>query len=246
MIQSFDERRDIIIPGDAQATIAFSVGHFIEIAQKSLSEKGHFSVALSGGSTPKAIYQGLLKDPRIKEIDWQKVLFFFSDERSVPPDDPESNYHMAMEAGLKNLPISVKNIFRMQAASEIETHAKLYEQEILNHIAGKQFDLMMLGMGEDGHTASLFPKTHGLHATGKFAIANFVPSKNTWRMSLTFDCINESRNIAIYVIGKAKAATVKQVLEGPYEPDKYPVQRVGTTAHKALWVLDEEAASLMH
>jgi 6-phosphogluconolactonase len=104
------------------------------------------------------------------------------------------------------------------------------------------FDLVMLGMGEDGHTASLFPKTHGLHAEDRFVIANFIPQKNVWRMSLTFECINAARNIVIYVLGKSKASMVKQVLSGPYQPDDLPIQRVGTREHKALWVFDNAAA----
>lgn len=242
-IEFYDERRDIIIPGDVNAAVKFSVDHFLSLAKRNIDQKGLFTVALSGGSTPKAIYKALSENPDSKKIDWQKVLCFFSDERAVPPNDPESNYHMAMEGGLKNLPIPKENIFRMKAESNIEENAIKYERTVIEHM--KHFDLIMLGMGEDGHTASLFPETHGLKAPGRLVIANYIPKKKIWRMSLTFECINEAKDIAIYVMGASKAPMVKKVLEGPNEPNIYPIQEVGTTEHKALWVLDTAAASLL-
>lgn len=244
-IQALDERRDIVIPGDSSETIRYCVDHFFSAAKKSLSQEGLFSVALSGGSTPKAIYAALSKDSRSQEIDWKKVLIFFSDERSVLPNHIESNFHMAMESGLKNLPIPEKNIFRMEAEKDIEEEALEYERLIIKNIPNGQFSLVMLGMGEDGHTASLFPETHGLHTTNRLVIANYVPKLNTWRMSLTYECINQAKVIAIYVLGESKAFMVKEVLLGPYQPDHYPIQKVGTAQHKALWILDNAAAALV-
>lgn len=244
-VELFDERRDIVIPGDAEAAIQFSVDQFIDLAKKTILQKGSFSVALSGGSTPKAIYKALSEAPESKNIDWTKVFCYFSDERSVPKDDPENNYHMAMESGLKKLPIPKENIFRMEAETDIEAHALEYEKTIIKHIPSHHFDLIMLGMGEDGHTASLFPETHGLKVQGRLVTANYVPQKKTWRMSLTFECINSAKNIAIYVLGSAKASIVKKVLEGPYQPDFYPIQHIGTSEHKALWILDNGASSLL-
>lgn len=237
----FDERRDVAIFNNAEEAIKFSADHFLHLAKKSIEQNGVFKAALSGGSTPKAIYQELSQ--KKDAIDWSKILLFFSDERSVSIEDNENNYRMAMEAGLNKLPIPHKNIFRMKAEFDIEQNAIEYEKLIEEHV--KQFDLVMLGMGEDGHTASLFPETHGLKSHGRLAIANYVPQKKTWRMSLSFDCINSSKNIAIYVLGLSKAKMVAAVLEGPYEPDLYPIQQVGTTAHKALWILDKAAASLI-
>jgi len=242
-IMLFDERRDIVLPGDAKQTVAFCVERFFLLAKKNIEQDGYFAVALSGGNTPKAIYQKLSKDPRVAEIDWERVFIFFSDERAVPPDSPESNYRMAMEAGFSQLPIPAKNIFRMSAETEIDSHARLYEQEILSHLRSGKFSLVMLGMGDDGHTASLFPETHGLHVMGRLVTANFIPKKNSWRMTLTFECINQAKEIDILVIGKEKAPMVKKVLTGPYQPNLYPVQRVGTPEHRALWILDAEAAS---
>jgi len=243
----FDDRRDIIIPGNATETIAYCAEQFVNVAEESIKHHECFNVALSGGSTPKAIFQLLATPEYRKRVDWSKVNLFWSDERCVPPEDSESNYHMAMTAGFATLPIPKKNIFRMPADSENqEEAAHRYENILLEHLHEKSFDLVTLGMGEDRHTASLFPKTHGLHVdTGRLVIANYIPQKETWRMSFTFECINSSRHIAIYVIGKNKAPMVSKVLTSPYDPDNLPIQQIGTRTHKALWILDAEAASLL-
>lgn len=243
LVQGYDEQREIVIPGDEKATLQFCVNHFIEIANQAIEQQSYFAVALSGGSTPKNIFIGLASQQNRKAIDWSKVLVFWSDERSVPPDHPESNYHMAMEAGFKTLPLKSDQIFRMKAEEDIEEQAKEYERLILEKIPSKTFDLVMLGMGEDGHTASLFPKTHALHVSPpRLVVANYIPQKNTWRMTLTYECINSSMHIAIYVIGKNKAEMVKRVFTSPYNPDELPIQKVGTPQHRALWILDKGAA----
>jgi 6-phosphogluconolactonase len=204
-----------------------------------------FCVALSGGSTPKAIYQMLTSPPFSNEIDWSKVHLFWSDERSVPATHPDSNYHMAMEAGFAKMPIPSYQVHRMQAEDNIEEHAIVYEKTIKDLLKGRGFDLMMLGMGEDGHTASLFPQTEGLNSKARWIIANFIPQKNTWRMSATFECINASQSIAIYVLGDSKKEKVVEVLLAKDTLQSFPVQRVGTKDHKALWILDENAAQLL-
>lgn len=245
-IHSFDDRRDLIVPGDATETIRFCAKQFIVVGQKEISEKGFFAVALSGGSTPKAIYELLSTEEYRHKLDWPRVRLFWSDERCVPPTDKESNFRMAMDAGFASLPIPEKQIFRMPAESpDLESAAKAYEKLIYEYVPEGKFDLVMLGMGDDGHTASLFPKTHGLHPNTSLVITNFIPQKDAWRMTLTFECINQAKEIAIYVLGKSKAKMVKQVLNGPYEPDNYPIQSIGTRTHKALWIVDKDAASLV-
>lgn len=240
-LESFDERRDAVIPGNQEQTIRFCIEHFLSLGKASIEDHGYFAVALSGGSTPKRIYQGLTQEHYMKMLDWSKVLLFWSDERSVPPDNPESNYKMAMDAAFKKLPIPKKHIYPMQAEKDIEAAALEYEKIIEKALPNAVFDLVMLGLGEDGHTASLFPKTHGLHSNDRLVVANYVPKLNTWRMTFTFPCINKARNIAIYVLGKAKAEILKTVLSGEYDPDTYPVQKVGTATSKALWIADNEA-----
>ncbi len=241
-----DERRDVIVPGDEKRTIEFSAGHFGSTLAKAIAVRGKASVALSGGHTPKTIYQAVSTSEHRNAIDWTKVYLFWSDERSVPPTDPESNYKMAMDAGLKNLGIPPEHIFRMPAEGESEADSNGYEEKILKYTADGMFDLVMLGMGDDGHTASLFPATHALQVEDQLVVANFIPQLHTWRMTLTYPGIHASRSIAFYVLGKKKAAMVKEVLTGPYDPIRLPSQKVGTPQHKALWILDTESSSLLN
>lgn len=241
----WDEKRDLIIPGDYTTTLDFCVRHFITLANEAIEDHGNFFVALSGGSTPKALFERLCSEPYRSQIDWKKVHLFWSDERSAPPNDPESNYLMAMEAGLKDMPIPKEQIHRMQAEHDIQEMASLYEKTIADHLKGRPFDLIMLGMGEDGHTASLFPGTEALKITGKRIAANFIPEKNTWRMTMTYDCINEAVHSVIYVLGASKKYMLAKVLSPTGPNDLLPVQKVGTAKHRALWIADEAAASLL-
>ena len=242
MIANFDSRRDLIVPGNKEQTIDFCVNQLIQIGQEAISTRGQFFIALSGGSTPNAIYKKISQAPFKDQLDWNQVFFFWSDERSVPPEDAESNYHNSMLSGLSSLPLPKSHVLRMQAEENIEENALAYEQLIQTTIPNASFDLIMLGMGEDGHTASLFPQTHGLHANNRLVIANYVPQKKTWRMSLTYDCIHKAKQVIIYVLGKDKAEMVKTVLIGEENPDLLPIQRIGTTKHKALWILDTLAS----
>lgn len=242
-VENYDERRDAVIPGTKNDTIRFAVEHFISLCRQAIEDHGYFAVALSGGSTPQAIYQALSEPENAQRIHWSKVVLFWSDERAVPPDHPDSNYKMAMDAGLRTLPILPENIHRMKAEQDIEQHALEYEKTIESLLSGGVFDLVMLGVGEDGHTASLFPETHGLHAGDRLVVANYIPQLHTWRMTLTFSCINRARRIAIYVIGKSKASILKTVLSENEQPDLYPIQRIGTPATRALWIADSAALS---
>lgn len=241
----FDARREILIPGNEEKTLTFAVEHWLTIAAEAIQDHGFFAVALSGGSTPKKIFQKLAKLPDV--IDWSKVYLFWSDERSVPPDDPDSNYHMAIEAGeLKNLPLAPHHIFRMIAEENIEENAGAYERLIQEKLGSHSFDLVMLGMGEDGHTASLFPDTKALHIKGRLVVANEVPQKNTWRMTFTYECINRARHIAIYVMGSDKAKMVKKVLTSQLDFDLFPSQNIGTAENPALWILDTQSSQNLY
>ena len=241
-VQTYDERRDIAVPGDLSATIQFCRDHFLSVARQAILNQGYFAVALSGGSTPKAIFKTFTS----KDLDWSRVLLFWSDERNVAPTQAESNFKMAMDAGFSALSIPSNNIFRMKGESEdLEAASLDYENLIKTVIPKKKFDLVMLGMGEDGHTASLFPYTHGLHAKDRLVIANYVPQLNAWRLTLTYECINSADHIVIYLLGANKATILANVLAGAYDPDHFPIQKVGTPAHKALWIVDQDAASLV-
>lgn len=237
-----DDRRLLILPGSRQQTLDYAIDQFIQIALKAQSNGGFFSVALSGGSTPKAIYQGLLAAKKADKIDWKRVYLFWSDERAVPPTHPDSNYHMAMvEGGLEKLSIPEENIFRMKAEENIEANAHLYEELIRKTLQNRPFDLVMLGVGEDGHTASLFPGTSGLEVKDKLVVANYISQKKVWRMSFTFECINQASHIHLYVLGAPKAEIAAKVLLS--ETNDYPSSRVGTDAHPAQWILDDDAST---
>lgn len=244
-IQNFDKRRGIIIPGKEEETIDFAVSQFIELAHEAIKDHGFFSVALSGGSTPKAIFKKLSTQENASKIDFSKVLLFWGDERAVDSSDPESNYKMAMDAGFNLLPIPKEHIFPMKGTGDLEANARAYEAEIKSVIADRPFDLVMLGMGDDGHTASLFPHTKALQVKNKLVVANEVPQKNCFRLTLTFDAINAAKHIVIYVIGKNKAAKLAEVLNSPLNQEELPIQAVGTFENKALFVLDEDAASAL-
>ncbi len=243
---AIDERRELILPGSREETLDYCVQQWVSIANESIADHGFFAVALSGGSTPKLIYQRLSSAQFAPKIDWSRVYLFWSDERSVPPDDPDSNYHMSLVEGLlETLPIPKENIFRMEGEKEIEKNAQKYEQAIKKVLGNRPFDLVMLGVGEDGHTASLFPHTEALSAEGRLVVANHVTQKNSWRMSFTFDCINAARNISLYVLGSGKAEILATIFSSPYDPTLYPSQRVGTSEHKAQWIIDNDAGKLL-
>ncbi len=244
-LKAFDDRRDLAIPGDYETTVTWSVEQLLSRAKKAIAEKGSFSIALAGGSTPKVIYQQIPEHPLAKEVDWKRVMVFWSDERVVPPDHPDSNYQMAMMAGWNRLGIPEKHIFRMKTEDDIHWNAHEYENIIRGQVAGASLDFVMLGMGVDGHTASLFPESHGLNAEEQLAVANLIPKLKIWRLTLTFSCLNRAKFIVVYVLGRDKADTVAKVLQGPYNPTRLPAQRLGTATHKALWVLDHEAAHIL-
>lgn len=244
-----DQRRRLAFPGNAEKTLTFAADHWIETALESIQDHDFFAVALSGGSTPKKIYQKIASQELSKKIDWKKVYLFWSDERTVPPDDPESNYHMALVEGkLNTLPIPKDHIFPLIAPSEdLISESQRYDRLIREKLAGHPFDLVMLGMGDDGHTASLFPHTEALNAKGKLVTPNHVPQKNTWRLTFTYDCINAARQICFYVLGSTKAEMLDQVLKGPQNPREFPSQEVGTPSNPALWIIDDEAGkNLLH
>ncbi len=239
-IYSFDERRNVALPGSNENTILFSIQHFISIAQKAIESHGSFFVALSGGSTPKKIFEALSSHAYRDQIEWKYVFLFWSDERSVSPNDPESNYKMAMDSGFSTLQIPKNQIFRMEAERDLDKNARAYEKIIQHTLKGKPFDLVMLGMGEDGHTASLFPGTEALKITDHLVVANQVPQKETWRMTFTFPIINCAENIAIYVLGEDKKIPV---LRGLCNKELHlPIALIGTKKSKALWILDAAAS----
>jgi 6-phosphogluconolactonase len=210
--------------------------HFVELAQRDF-----FTVALSGGSTPKILYE-VLAD-RQKEIPWSRTHFFWSDERHVPPNHPESNYRMAHEAMLSRVAVPESNVHRIRSEnSNAAEAAQEYEATLLQVTKQSlpRLDLILLGLGADGHTASIFPGSEVLNETKQLIAAPWVPKLNTYRITMTLPLLNNSASVLFLVSGAEKAAIVKEVLEGP---KKYPAQFVQPTNGDLLWMLDKEAAS---
>ncbi len=230
----------------------FAAEKFVEIGRRTVGEDGRFSVALSGGSTPKALFKLLSSNNFKDKVDWSKVFFFFGDERSVFPDHDESNFKMARENLFEPLKIAEKNVFRWQ--TELETASAIAEDytQILHGFFGDssnlsarfipRFDLIFLGMGADGHTASLFPFTPALLENEKIAVANRVDKLNTTRLTLTFPTINNARNVIFLVAGADKAASLQKVLRGEFEPEKFPSQKVKPKNGELFWLIDKKAA----
>lgn len=229
----------LIVPGDHLTTLHYAAEHLVSCCQDAIQDHGEFYLALSGGSTPKALLSLLCSDDYISEIEWDRVHLFWGDERAAPPTSPESNFHMAMKAGLEKMLIPPHHIHRMIAEKEIEKHAALYEKNLRKILGDRSLDFVMLGMGEDGHTASLFPNTEALKAKGKLVVANHVPQKKAWRMTLTFDCINAASHIVFYVMGESKRTMLSRVFSST---PSLPCQFVGTPENPALWIADEDAA----
>lgn len=236
MLKSWDDRRDFIVLESKIAAIDFAVEHWIHASQRSILQKGSFSVALSGGSTPKAIYEKLAQSAH---IEWDKIYLFWSDERAVPPDHPDSNYKMAVDTGItKKIPPS--QIFRMKAETNIEKNAKDYEEKIRHHLNQYAMDLVLLGVGEDGHIASLFPNTEALSVSDRLVVANYISQKKTWRMTFSYPLIEKSSHVVIYAIGASKQDVAAKALNAPIL-SSLPASRIGTPEHKALWIFDVDA-----
>jgi 6-phosphogluconolactonase len=236
-----DKKRTIFIAPTKKDAILRFKQLFKDMVDEAILEKGFFTCALSGGSTPLSIYQELSKEPFARTIAWDKVYLFWGDERTVGYRDPESNYYSAMESGLKNLPIKKEHIFPIPTEAPYAQSALLYENLLKEKLGTKGFDLVLLGMGEDGHTASLFPDTDALKNSTSLFVANPVPQKHCTRLTLTFKGIHFSKHIIVIVFGKSKAEALSLALE-----NSLPIVLIGTEETPAIFLLDQEAASLLN
>jgi len=239
--------RNILIFEDGEQVARAATERFIELAKQSIEAQGRFSVALSGGSTPKRIYSLLASDEYRTRVEWPKVHLFFGDERTVPPDHPDSNYRMANEAMISHVPIPAENVHRMVGEGDAVTNARLYEDELRVFFDGEawpRFDLVMLGMGDDGHTASLFPGSRALHEQAAWVVANWVEKFNTFRITLSAPAINHAAHVMFIVTGAAKAERLPEVISGPRQPDRLPSQLIHPETEGALeWFVDKAAAA---
>jgi 6-phosphogluconolactonase len=223
---------------------------FTSAAVKAVAARGLARIAISGGTTPKAMF-GLLADhaqPFVKQVPWDKLYLYWVDERCVPPDNAESNYRMTREALLSKVPLPAERVHRMEGELNPEVAAARYESTIRNSfkLEGAEtptFDLVLLGMGEDGHTASLFPHTEALNDLSHIAIANHVPQKDTWRITLTWPVITQGREVAFLIEGAGKAQVLHDVFLGPYQPETFPSQIIRPASGQLTLLLDAAAAS---
>ena len=216
---------------------------FAGAARDAMRERGRFCVALAGGRTPRAAYELLGAEERREAIDWRRVSVYFGDERCVPPESADSNYKMALEALLSKVSIPPRNVHRMHGEEQPARAARAYAKTLIETMGeSPRFDLILLGMGEDGHTASLFPGTDPHADEDQLVRAPFVEQLGEHRLTVTPLVINNARHIGIAVESERKSATLALVLSGPLNPIKYPVQAVAPVDGKLEWFADRAAA----
>ena len=239
------EIRTLTTPQELFAAAAEVV---VGAATDAVAQRGRFTISLSGGSTPKSLFNLLATNARTV-LPWERMFFFWGDERHVPPTDPDSNYRMAEETMLSKVPVPPGNVFRMAAENpDAAAVAEDYEKTLRKFFALEPgqvpvFDLILLGMGPDGHTASLFPGTAGLQEKSRLVIANWVEKMKTSRLTFTLPVLNAARCVTFLVSGTDKAAVLRTVLEGDVPAEQYPAKLVRPTDGKLIWLVDRAAAS---
>lgn len=235
---------EIQVVPDLEAQAIEGARRFVIAASESIEDHGRFFVALSGGNTPRPLYELLAQEPYRSQVDWAMVEIFFGDERCVPPDSDQSNYRMARLAMLSKLPIPGDNIYRIRGEIDPNEAAIEYGQMLKEKFGGGGLDLIHLGMGPDGHTASLFPGTAAVHELKHRCVANYVEKLKSWRVTMTAPFINRARAVMFIVSGADKAQRVAEVLEGPRDPDRLPAQLIQPAAGSLTWLLDVAAAEM--
>jgi len=245
-------QREIRVLPDATAITRRAAEEFVNAATAAVAAKGSFTVALAGGSTPKTLYALLADDSALRSrIPWDKIYFFFGDERHVPPDHKDSNFRMANEALFSKLELKPEQVTRIKAEyAEPEKAALEYQQALRAYFqmpagAYPKLDLVFLGMGEEGHTLSLFPGTKALHPAERIVVANWVGKLFTERITMTAPAVNQASQVIFMVTRADKAPALKAVLEGPYEPEQLPAQLIQPVNGKCLWLVDTAAGSML-
>ncbi len=241
-----------ILP-DADSLAHAAAALFLKLAVTNIQVKARFNVALSGGSTPQRLYRLLAATEFGRELDWHGIHLFWGDERCVPPGHTESNYGTIREMLLDPIAIPTENVHRIRGEIAPWDAADEYEEVLKSHLgqsvaAGRAvptLDLVLLGMGEDGHTASLFPHTAALDERERLVVANYLEKPNKWRVTLTAPAINAAANVIFLASGTNKAEALRLVLEGPHQPRDLPAQLVSPHPGRLLWMVDADAASLL-
>ena len=226
----------------------------MRVALEAVNARGLFSIALAGGSTPKRLYALLASEQDNSwraRFPWKETHFFWGDERHVPPDHADSNYRMAFETMLSKVPVSPSQVHRIEGENPDTGRAALaYEEDLLSYFrigggALPRFDLALLGLGPDGHTASLFPGTEAVDEMSRLAVAVWVPKFQSWRITLTAPLLNHAANVLFLVSGKDKAEALRAVLQGEFQPPRYPAQLIRPEQGNLIWLADGSAASLL-
>ncbi|HEX7314223.1 MAG TPA: 6-phosphogluconolactonase [Pyrinomonadaceae bacterium] len=231
---------------DAESVARAAAARVAELAREAIGARGLFTVALSGGSTPRRVYDLLAGEEFREGIDWPNVHVFFGDERMVPPDHAESNYRMANEALLSRVAVPPENVHRIDGLGDAAANASAYERDMRGLFGDAEWprlDLVLLGMGDDGHTASLFPETDALNERRLWVAPNWVEKLGAWRVTLTAPVINAARHVAFLVNGAAKAERLREVLKGERDPARLPSQFIHPDEGVLEWFVDREAAS---
>jgi len=233
--------------------MAGAAERFVSVATRAIRESGRFIVSLAGGSTPRQLYELLATPAYAKRVDWSHTHVFWGDERCVPADDPASNYRLAREALLGRVPVPDANVHRIRGENEPARAAAAYEEALRrafgtregppSRAPGHRFDLVLLGMGTDGHTASLFPSLAAVRENERWVVAQYVAEVSMWRVTVTPPVLNAAGDVVFLVSGAEKAATLHRVLEGPSEPDVLPAQAIAPTDGDLAWLVDAAAAA---
>lgn len=244
---------DVQIFPDTDALARAAAERVAQAARDAVEARNVFRLVLAGGSTPQALYALLASDEYRDAIAWEKVHIFFGDERCVPPDHPDSNYRKAHTAFISQVPLLPENIHRIPCELEPERAAERYEETLLVYFSSQldpegcqsaSFDLVLLGMGDDGHTASLFPGLPAVHETARWVRAQYVDKLAAWRVTLTPAILNRAQQILFLVSGNAKSDTLQRVIYGAHQPDRYPAQIIQPVDGRLTWMVDEAAAAL--
>jgi 6-phosphogluconolactonase len=220
----------------------------VKVANEAIDASGRFVISLSGGHTPETLYSLLCTEPYQGRIAWDKIFFFWGDERCVPAIDEQNNAHMAKVLLLDHVDVPQSNIYPVQVDLPPEKAAAAYENSIKQFFGSKEpcFDLILLGLGENGHTASLFPGTDVLNDHIDLVKEVFVAEQKMFRITMTAKLINKARNIVFLVAGDGKAEILRTVLNAPYQPDKYPAQLIKPVDGNLYWYVDSKAANLLN
>jgi 6-phosphogluconolactonase len=243
---------ELRLVADAAALHRAAAEEFVQQANEAVAANGRFTVALAGGSTPKGAYALLARNPKLRDtVPWQATHVFWGDERTVPPDHRDSNFRMAQETLLSQVPVPPANVHRIQGEDSDPARAALeYEAVLRSFVApdaegSPRFDLILLGLGSDGHTASLFPQTSALEETDRLVVANYVEVLGTTRITLTVPVINRARYVVLLASGPEKASAVWATLAGPSEPARRPAQLISPSDGRQKWILDAGAATML-